>query len=255
MNPAGLVLDRILAETFVARVEYHPILTSTNDRAVHCAAEGPGGLPLLIVAERQTAGRGRGSNRWWTGPGSLAMSLLLDAEAVGAARRRSPLVSLAAAIALVEAVAPRLPAQPVGIHWPNDVLAAGRKLAGILVEVLPDGRHIIGIGLNTNNSLADAPAELQQTATTLRELTGREHDQTEILVDLLRRLEAALRQLAAPERIGSRADQLCLQHGQNLTLQLGQRSFTGTCVGIAPDGSLLLDTPAGRRRFRSGTLR
>ena len=76
----------------------------------------------------------------------------------------------------------------VGIHWPNDVHvrisqpqgeADDRKLAGILVEVLPDRRHVIGIGLNVNNTLADAPAELRDTAATLRDLSGREHDRTE----------------------------------------------------------------------------
>jgi len=255
MTAAGVDLDRVLAETFVARAEYHRTLTSTNDRAARCAIEAPGELPLMVVAEHQTAGRGRGGHRWWTGPGSLAVSLLLDAKMVEAAGQPSPLVSLAVALAVVEAVSPRLPTHPLGIHWPNDVLAAGRKLAGILVEVLPDRRHIIGIGLNTNNSLTDAPPELRQTATTLRELTAREHDQTGILVDLLRHLEVALGQLTQrPERIGLQADELCLQRGQTLTLHSGGHFTSGICAGIAPDGSLLLDTPVGRRRFYSGIL-
>lgn len=254
----GLDVDRLLRETFVAQAELHPTLGSTNDRARRCAAEGPIGLPLLVVAERQTAGRGRGGHRWWTGRGSLAFSLLLDPDwgAAGNHRTRSPLVALAAAVALVETVAPLVGRRPVGIDWPNDVLAAGRKLAGVLVEVLPDRRHVLGIGLNTNNSLAEAPPELRQTATTLLELTGVPHDQTTILVTLLQRLEGALGQLASePERIGARADALCLQHGKTVRLQPGDRPIVGRCAGIAPDGALLLDTPDGRQAFYSGMLK
>ena len=167
-------IDRILRETFVARAEYHPSIGSTNDRAAECAAQSAGELPLLVLADQQTAGRGRGANRWWTGPGALAFSLLLDGRTVAVGGNRSPLVALAAAVAVVDAVAPLLPEHPLGIHWPNDVMVGRRKLAGILIEVLPDGRHVVGIGLNTNNTLADAPAELQSRAVTLRDL-GR-HD-------------------------------------------------------------------------------
>ena len=102
----------------------------------------------------------------------------------------------------------------LGLHWPNDVYVGDRKLAGILVEVLPGRKHVIGIGLNTNNSLADAPPELQQTATTLLDLTGRPHDHDR---DSDRPLEASrprFAQLAIdPAAIGRRADELCLQRG------------------------------------------
>ncbi len=256
MTSSPLDIDQILRETFIARAEYHLMLRSTNDRAAQCAAEAPGPLPLLVVAEMQTAGRGRGGRHWWTGRGSLAVSLLLDPQQLGIQQRsQSPLVTLAAAVAIVETVAPLLRGEPVGIHWPNDVVATGGKLAGILVEVLPDGQLIVGIGVNTNNSLADAPPELRGMATTLLELTGREHDQTTLLVTLLEHLESALRQLeSAPEQIGARADAMCLQHDCTLTLQLGNQSITGRCVGIAADGALVLEMPHGRRAFYSGVL-
>lgn len=255
MARQSLQIDRTLEQTFVARAEHHGRLTSTNDRASRCAAEGSGELPLLVTADQQSAGRGRGANRWWTGRGSLAFSLLLGPEQLFASGpTRSPLVALAAAVAITEVVAPLVPSQIVGIHWPNDVMAGGRKLAGILVEVLAGGRHIVGIGLNTNNSLAEAPAELRETATTLLELTGREHDQTTILIHLLRRLESGFAELSEPDRIATRAGALCLQREKTLTIELGKRSITGRCAGIAPDGALLLDTPDGRRTFHSGVL-
>jgi BirA family biotin operon repressor/biotin-[acetyl-CoA-carboxylase] ligase len=246
---------RILRETFVAQAEHHPSLGSTNDRAAYCAARGAKELPLLVVADEQTAGRGRGGNRWWTGPGGLAFSLLVDAETVAADEGRSPLVALAVAVAVAETLAPLLPAHPLGIHWPNDVMVSGGKLSGILVEVLPDRRHVIGVGLNTNNTLTDAPADLQTTAATLRDLTGRRHDQTDLLVGLLRRLDQEFAQLREdPAAVAARADALCLQRGQSVTLQWHDRRTTGLCRGIAPDGALLLETPAGIERFHSGTV-
>ena len=250
--------NRILAETFVARVEHYASIDSTNDRAKQLAQQGAGPLPLLIVAEEQTAGRGRGASRWWTGRGSLAMSLMLPPPTDNAVEQGRPsMAALAAAMAVVDTVAPLLPEVVLGIQWPNDVMAADRKLAGILVEVLSDRRSILGIGVNTNNTMADAPAELRGVATTLRDLTGRPYDATELLIALLGSLQTRLRQAAdAPETLGRQVDCVCLQRGQTLALELGGREITGVCRGIAPDGGLILELPDGcQQRFYSGTLR
>jgi len=249
-----LDIRKVVEQTFVARAEHHATLGSTNSRARDCAA-APGELPLLIVADAQTAGRGRGANRWWTGRGSLALSLLLDPGALKIDRTGSPLLALGAAVATAEAISPWLPGRRVGIHWPNDVMVGRRKLAGILVEALSGGLCVVGIGLNLNNSLEDAPAELRATAATIRQLTGSAHDPTELLVSLLDRLAEGFDQLAAdPSRLAGRADALCLQHGQTLTVQTGSRRVTGRSAGIAPDGALLLDTPSGRQTIHSGSL-
>jgi BirA family biotin operon repressor/biotin-[acetyl-CoA-carboxylase] ligase len=128
-------------------------------------------------------------------------------------------------------------------------------LAGILVEVLPDRRHVIGIGLNVNNRLADAPVELQDTAATLRDLSGVEHDRTGVLIDLLRRLDAAFLQLREdPAKVAGRADSLCLQRGRSLTLRWSNRKVAGVCRGIAADGAIMLETPGGIETFRSGSV-
>ncbi|MDY0168135.1 MAG: biotin--[acetyl-CoA-carboxylase] ligase [Thermoguttaceae bacterium] len=188
-----LDLDRLVAESFLAAAEHYALIHSTNDRAKEAAA-APAELPLLIVADSQTAGRGRGANRWWTGRGSLAVSLLADpARWCVDMRRDAADLSLAAAQAVARTVNARLPEElPAEVHPPNDVYVGQRKLAGILIEGLGDGLLVVGIGLNTNNTLADAPPELLRTATTLRELLERPVDPTELLIDLLAHLDAAL---------------------------------------------------------------
>jgi len=246
---------RVLRETTMGRAEHHPTLTSTNDRAAECAAQGVKDLPLLVVAEEQTAGRGRGVKRWWTGRGELVFSLLVDAKTVAAGETRSPLVALATAVAIADAVAPLLPNRKLGLRWPNDVVVDGKKLAGILVEVLPDRRHIIGIGVNTNNTSADAPQELRDVVATIRDLAGREQDQTDILIKLLHCLEQRYSQLQSDAKsVAAGADQLCQQRGQMVTLQWDDRKVAGRCRGIAADGSLLLETPTGVEAFCSGTV-
>ena len=214
------------------RVEHYEELSSTQDRARQCAGEPDCLLPLLVVADRQNAGRGRQGNSWWTGSGSLAFSLLFDPAAFGCPRRPAPRLALAVGVAIVDAIAPRVTSEVaghcVGLHWPNDVYVGDGKLAGVLVEVLPDGRHILGIGLNSNNSAADAPTKLGRQVATLRDLTGRMHDPTQLLIDLLYCLADRLRQLGTDDpALGETFDALCLQHDQLLTLYLGDRIVTG----------------------------
>ncbi len=248
---AVLDIHRLLAETFVERAEHLDVVDSTNDLARRRAREPGTPLPLLVVADRQTAGRGRGSNRWWTGPGSLAMSLLLPGA--GDARPESPLYGLGAAVAVVKTVRPRLAQQSVHLHWPNDVHAADRKLAGVLVEVLSDGRVIVGIGLNSNNTVGEAPPELRGTICTLRDLTGREHDPMDLLIDLIGHLETTLRMAAdCPSDLARTAHAMCLQKGHDVVVQCGAREVGGRCEGIASDGALLVRTAQGLVEVRSG---
>ena len=250
-------LREILEKTFISDVEHHATIGSTNRRALECAALDRVKLPLLILADCQTGGRGRGSNRWWTGPGSLAFSLLLGPDLVCAGGcGRSALVSLAAGVAVVEALAPRLLGHEIGIHWPNDVMLDGRKLAGILIEVLSDGKLVIGIGINTNNRAADAPEEVRPRVVTLLDVTGREHDSTELLIGILRQLQQQLLELVrAPESVAGRTHELCLQRGKRLRIAQGEKQLEGRCLGIAADGALLLEIDGKPLAVYSGVVR
>ena len=196
-----LALER---DSFIRRAEYVPVVDSTNNRALELATDENLELPYLLLAGEQTAGRGRGTNRWWTGNGSLAWSLILDAEALGLTPENWPRVSLTAALAVCETVKQLAPQAACGIKWPNDVQVGGKKICGVLPELprpvshsrpLPK-RLVLGVGMNVNNSWQEAPAEVASLATSIIDLTGRTHDLTDVLLRILARLERHLTALA-----------------------------------------------------------
>ena len=280
----------ICSQTFVRTCEFWEQLASTNDRAAELADVEPERLPLLVWAERQTAGRGRGGHHWWSAEGALTISLLMEgkdcagrfltapdglggaasvrplgAEALKgqsdwqrpqrASASRSALVSLAAALAVIDAVRPLVDVE-VGLHWPNDVFASGRKLSGVLIEVLPNGRHILGVGINANNSSAAAPDGLRRRMISLAELCSGPVDRAALAVAFCEGLRRWLEQLREDAHaVAEAADRACLQRGWTLTIRDGQTEATGRCEGIDRWGRLcLLVPPAGMRCFASGML-
>jgi len=143
----------------------HRELDSTNEEARRQAEIGEEG-PLWITADRQTAGRGRRGRRWESGQGNLATSLLLRPNATAAIMGQ---LSFAAALAVADMAAHFAPHAAVTVKWPNDVLADGRKLAGILLETGQDPKGTwlaIGIGVN----LASFPDDTEFPATSLAQL-------------------------------------------------------------------------------------
>jgi BirA family biotin operon repressor/biotin-[acetyl-CoA-carboxylase] ligase len=256
--PAEADFDRILDETAVRTVDFHPAMASTNDHAMAIARETPGSrMPLLVLTETQTAGRGRGSNRWWADSGALTFSLLFEREPLRLPPHHWTLVSLAAGLAVSEVVAALPGAREVGIKWPNDVYLFKRKLAGILVEVPPqrNGTLVVGIGVNVNNSTSKAPAELQSTAIALRDVTGHDIPIIDFLIELLNQLWLRLAQVGPNtgdllELWRSRS----LLTGKHVRFDLGPRHMEGICEGIDDDGALLISTSQGFERCLSGTV-
>jgi BirA family transcriptional regulator, biotin operon repressor / biotin---[acetyl-CoA-carboxylase] ligase len=249
-------IPSLLETGLVSRVDHVQELSSTQDRAFELARGKQCSSPTLVIADRQTAGRGRGRNAWWTGEGSLAFSLLLDPMDWDLPKELLPQRSLATAISIIDTLRPLLPGHAVGLHWPNDVVIGQRKIAGILIDVLPSGAHVFGIGLNVNNRVEHAPLDVRYRATTLFDLTGHPHSRTGLLCSLLTSLRTAL-QLAVsdPALLGQRFEEHCLQIGSPLVIDSGQTVLTGTCVGIAQDGALLLQSTDGIQRIYSGVIR
>mgnify|MGYP002479047352 CR=1 FL=1 len=277
-----LDLARIIQETFVQDGEVWQTIDSTNNRAKTLVVRPDLPLPFLVAAEHQTAGRGRGNRRWWTGQGSLAFSVILApptqaGKTVGLpsgvtapqnqpkfpeAKRERPqetavgFFGLLGALAVCQAVRPLVPPSvPLGLHWPNDVYVAGRKIAGILVEVAANQRAIFGIGVNVNNTAREAPEELRPFVTSLRDICGSFVDRTDVLVSILRQMESQLAVLSnGATQLASEADRLCLQKGRRLILETEKQRYEGVCRGIDSTGAILLETSQGLRKFVSGTI-
>lgn len=215
---------------------------STNDE-VRVLAESGAPDGLVVLAERQTAGRGRRGAAWFSPAGeSLAFSILLrpnDPKALW------PRLAIAAGLAVAEAVEAFGP--QAGIKWPNDVWIGQRKVAGILVEAGADFA-VVGIGLNVNTT--KFPPEVTEIATSLLIETSRVLSRAEVLGEVIRQF--ARRRL----QIGNDFDELladvrlrCVLTGKRVGLSTANGPLVGTVEGIAPGGELLLRTGSGLERL------
>lgn len=224
--------------------ERHSSLPSTNDRAIALAEAGAAPW-TAVLAETQTAGRGRQGRRWLSSPGNLHLSVVLDAEAAPP-RALGLLVGVAAA----EAVAGWLPTPPgLALKWPNDLMVEGRKLGGVLVEAgsRPDGSPwaVAGIGINLV-----AHPEADRPTVSLAALGLRPPAPDALAAAILERLAA----WTARTRRGGLAGVLAAwqRHahppGTPLAVRLPNGPLHGRYAGLAADGSLMLALDDGSLR-------
>ena len=185
----GFDLDRLITDTFVAQVQFHETIDSTNTAALAASDQDDLQLPLLVLTGQQTAGRGRGSNTWWSAPGSLTFSLLLNPSNLGIMQQDWPRISLTTGLATCLALEEFLGDHSCFLKWPNDVFVNDRKVSGILIENQVRGGQIssaiVGIGINVNELEF---GELR--ATSLNAETGSSFDREDVLQSLSRHLEA-----------------------------------------------------------------
>jgi BirA family biotin operon repressor/biotin-[acetyl-CoA-carboxylase] ligase len=178
----------------IQTIEYHEEIPSTNDRVKELwQLPVKPMFPCLIVAKRQTAGRGRGNKRWWSGEGAILMSLGFESS-VSLSRDQLPTLSVATAQAVIRVLTRYLPQHKLELHLPNDVYADGKKICGILLESPTPQYAILGIGLNVNNRLSDIPPEFldeltSRSITSMFELLGRETDTARLIDELLNELD------------------------------------------------------------------
>lgn len=252
-------LQKLLAETCVRHAEWLPEVDSTNDRALLLASDSALPVPFLIGTDRQTAGRGRGVNRWWGADGSLLFSICVEMPDFGLSTGEWPRFSLITGLAIAQTLTDFLPASTIGVKWPNDVWINGRKVCGILIEQADraPNRLIVGIGINVNNSFSEAPDEQRAIATSMIDANdGTAFSRTEILISFLSRWRTLIAQLAEGEvSLAERWSHSCVLSGQAVTLTNGFQETTGICTGIDDDGSLLLRTGFAIERFYAGTVR
>jgi len=232
---------------------------STNAFAMRLLSHGrsvPDGT--LILAEAQTAGRGRMGRTWHSEPeAGLYLSLVLrpDISPTFAA-----LITLGCAVALHNAVE-RQTGLNADIKWPNDLLVDGKKVAGILAEIQADLDRIhvlvVGVGLNVNHGAL--PQDLAERATSLKLVSGHPHSRLDILLDFLEQFEALIDRFHAegPEVIVAEwTRHSSFAFGRRVQIVDGSRTVEGVTKGLNPFGALRVETQEGQiQELYSGEVR
>jgi len=240
----GLLRARGLA--WPAAIEHLAVVGSTNDWLKERARAGAPEWSA-VLADRQTAGRGRHGHVWASPPGNLHLSVLLRPSLPAFAWGVLPLT---AGVAVCEAVRER--GVEAELKWPNDVLVDGRKLAGILVEAASGGHEmegaVVGIGVNVATVPAELPSELAASVTALAERCG--------AVDVLDLAAAVLARLAvcydALAREGSAAmverwrQRAAAWWGSVVEVQSAGEARRGIARGVDEHGALLLEDASGQ---------
>ena len=221
---------------------------STNDDALRLAARAaPHGT--LVLAEEQTAGRGRFGRAWYSERSSgIYSSIILRPPLPPAA---APVLTLMAGVAAHDAVS-SVTGLPVDIRWPNDLLVNGKKVSGILTEMSAelDRLHavVLGIGINVNHR--EMPPALKGIATSLRIEGGKPYSRAQILVSLLKELERHYRLLldkgsAAIVEAWSAASTFA--RDKQIRVTAGSGEFPATTEGLEPNGALRVRRADGRQ--------
>jgi BirA family biotin operon repressor/biotin-[acetyl-CoA-carboxylase] ligase len=227
-------------------VHHHETVPSTNELAFKLATDGAG-HGELVVAEEQTAGRGRRGRTWASPPGvNLHASVIIRPDLPP---YRAPEMTLVAAVALAETL------QEAGaeahIKWPNDILVNGKKIAGILTELSADSDRIhflvLGIGVNLNASADQLPKEVAEQATSLMRVRGKKVPRALFTAALLSHLEDWVERHATEgfEPVRQVWRQMSSTLGHEVLVKSEKRELKGVAEDIDESGALLLRTPEG----------
>ncbi len=252
-----IVRPLVRGTVFHAHLHHFYKIGSTNTAAMAAAAEGaPEGTVLL--AEEQTAGRGRGANSWQSprSTGIYCSAILRPALPPSDVL----ILSLAAGLAVQTAIRDVDSRVELDLKWPNDLLIGGKKVCGILAEMNAEATRVryivVGIGINVNQN--SFPRELG--ATSLQLTTGSEWSRVELVGALLKSLDREYRQVAgdpdAKESILRRfAENSSWVLGKRVRIEENGSAFEGTTEGLDPRGFLQVRTPYGVQTVLSGTVR
>ena len=216
------------------------------NEAGRLAAKAPHGT--LVVAEEQTAGRGRFGRTWFSPRGTgLYFTVILRPKLAPAA---APVLTLLTGVAVAETIH-EIAGTTVDIRWPNDVMISRKKCAGILVEMTAQPERVehvqIGVGVNVNQTAI--PAELAAEATSLRRETGRAFSRVETLVSILARMERyydLLQERGAAPVVARFGEISSYARGKRVRITDGPSVLVGETVGLSPEGMLLVRREDGQ---------
>lgn len=198
----------------------------------------------MVIADRQTHGRGRHGRSWHSEPGTgLYLSTLLKPSLPP---ESLALITLMAGVATISAIHQQA-SVAARLKWPNDILLNSKKIAGILCEYLPDCSPavIIGIGINLNQT--HFPEEIQDIATSLKLETGKTVNRTDIILSLLENLDREYGEFlqGKQENLIQKWTERSDIFGKTVTVFQKGKSLTGTAVGLTPEGKLVLQNSDG----------
>lgn len=250
------ILAHLVTERIGRRLHILEEIDSTNSHLARTAESAEDGT--VAAAEHQTLGRGRHGRQWMSPPGRNAMFSILLKES----STPPPILTLIGAVAAAQVLSDL--GAPVGIKWPNDIVAVDpapalgsgwrapeRKLGGVLCESrLSDQgrtRSILGIGVNINMLPADFPEELRDRSTSLAVLTSMAWDRNPLIAAILNRIES-LESLAtddSPVAIVEAARRICLTLGRRIRVRRGDREVEGIAVDLDDQGRLLFRSDSG----------
>ena len=225
-------------------IVYYPETDSTNRRARMLAGEGaPHGT--LVIADSQSAGRGRRGRGWISPAGDgIFMSLLIRPDIHPSKVAK---LSLLTALAVAEAIAKET-GLDARIKWPNDIVISGRKVCGMLLEMTADEHTVhdvvAGIGINVHQAAFDE--EIAHTASSLDLLAGRRHDRAALVRAFLCAFESAMEMDETAMMAAYAARSATIDQRVQVISLTG--TFTGTAVGVTESGSLLVEDETGEVR-------
>ena len=243
-----LIRERLHTRAFGRSLHHLYRVDSTNAFAAGLlGGEKPPVHGTVIVAETQTAGRGRMGRSWFSTPeAGVYVSMILRPEI---SSNLAPLLTLGAAVAVHNSIE-RISGLDVDIKWPNDLLSGGKKMCGILSELQAEVDRVrsmvIGIGINVNHTVM--PEDIRQIATSIRMESGRAHSRIEILLDFLEEFERMYEEFT---REGPSAiidpwiASSTFAHGKLLEVDDGVRRIKGVTRGLNALGALRIEQADG----------
>jgi BirA family biotin operon repressor/biotin-[acetyl-CoA-carboxylase] ligase len=237
----SLVLRGLKTRFIGQKIVYYPILDSTMEAARREVQWGaPAGT--AVIAEEQTAGRGRMDRDWISPLGGLAISIILRPNI-----QYLPKMIMLASLATVYSIEKITGLQP-SIKWPNDVRLHQKKVAGILIENDVRRDHlvasIIGIGINVNLNLANYP-QISQIATSLSDELGKIVSRLDIAQQLFTEMERLYQTLSENDSVFEDWKNRLEMMGQNVQITFGDRIYQGTAESVSKDGALILRQVGG----------
>ncbi len=229
------------------RCFHYAELASTNDTALALAAAGAG-EKYAVSADRQTAGRGRRGRIWQSGKGNLFLSLALPfADKEGSAPVFVSSLALFAAVKSLDASA------DLALKWPNDVLLAGKKMSGILLERGKNDYMVIGIGVNLESAPAKETVLYPTTCLADAGITVTPAEFAKIYLRCFDEVFALWEKEGLPPLV-EKWQTFARGLGQSIVVRLPKTEKTGLFAGLADDGALILQTAEGMEKITAGEV-